>query len=234
MNLSILRGDAEHGDFESIVSKSIEMLGLAHRSFNLATDALLTNADADAIAREIREIDRRINRTEQQLRSDLMGHVSVTGGRDIETVLGFTLLLKKIERVGDFAKDILELNESSVELNVALETEALLAERGVLSGLYTRAAELLMVADPGAAAVQDYVDRVDTVIADCQARIDSYMLSDRPAHEVVALAIYYRFLRRIAANLLGVVRASAEPVNHIALDDGDDDPATTASQPSHT
>jgi len=38
------------------------------------------------------------------------------------------------------------------------------------------------------------------------------MSSDRPGREVVPLAIYYRYLRRIAANLLGVVRMSSEPL----------------------
>lgn len=223
MSLSIIRGGSEHGDFEHVVSKSIEMLGLAHHSFNLATQALLTDTDAEETAREIRETDRRINRTEQRLRSDLMGHVSTRGGSDIETVLGFTLLLKKIERVGDFAKDILELNESGVCLASTPESEMLMTERETVSGLFSRAAELMTMGDPGTKAVQDYVDRVDTVIADCQARIDSYMVSEQPASEVVGLAIYYRFMHRIAANLLGVVRASAEPVNHIILDESPDE-----------
>lgn len=195
------------------------MLGLAHHSFNLATDALLSDSNAEAAAREIRETDRRINRSEQRLRRDLMGHISTRGGADIETVMGFTLLLKKIERVGDFAKDILELNESGVSILSGLDSEILMAERDTVSTLFTRAAELMTMGDPGPGAVRDYVDQVDTVIADCQARIDSYAVSTQPACEVVGLAIYYRFLHRIAANLLGVVRSSAEPVNHIVLDD---------------
>lgn len=36
--------------------------------------------------------------------------------------------------------------------------------------------------------------------------------TDRPRREVVPLAIYYRFLRRIAVNLLGVVRTSVDPI----------------------
>jgi hypothetical protein len=41
------------------------------------------------------------------------------------------------------------------------------------------------------------------------------MISERPAREVVPLAIYYRYLRRIVANLLGVARTSAEPLPHV-------------------
>ncbi len=230
MSLSIIRGSSEHGDFEHVVSQSIEMLGLAHHSFNLATHALLTDADAEATAREIRETDRRINRTEQRLRSDLMRHISARGGSDIETVLGLTLLLKKIERVGDFAKDILELNESGVALTAAPDAETLMSEREAVSVLFSRAAELMTTSDPGPDAVRQYRDEVDMVIAVCQARMDSYVMSDEPARDVVGLAIYYRFMHRIAANLLGVVRASAEPVNHIDLDDEGASPAATSDE----
>ena len=193
------------------------MLGDAHHSFELATLALLTDEGADAIAQDIRDTDRRINRAEQQLRSDLVAHVSRRGSSDIQSVLGFTLLVKKIERVGDHAKNILELTESGVSLSGVPETATLMAEREKMSELFERAADLLTT-DHHPSAIDEYADRVNSVIADCQARIDSYLISDRPGREVVPLAIYHRFHRRIAANLLGVVRAWAEPVHLVDMD----------------
>ncbi|MEM7274291.1 MAG: PhoU domain-containing protein [Actinomycetota bacterium] len=223
MVLSLIRGDADHGGFDHIMVGSVAMLGDAKHSFELATRILLTEVGADgtaaeAMAQDVRDTDRRINRTEQGLRSDLVDHVCRHGNEDIETVLGLTLLLKKIERCGDHAKNILELTENGVSLAAVPETEALLTERETMAGLFTTAAELLGSSDHDSAAIDRYVDRVHTVIADCQARIDSYMTSDRPGSEVVPLAIYHRFHRRIAANLLGVVRAWAEPAHLVDLD----------------
>lgn len=54
-----------------------------------------------------------------------------------------------------------------------------------------------------------------------------YMTSKRPGHEVVALAIYYRYVRRVVTNLTGVVHTSAEPfpqvdyLNGGSVDTGD-------------
>ncbi len=223
MVLAYITGDSGHGDFDHIISKSIAMLGDAHRSFELATQSILSDDAADALAREIREIDRRINKTEHRLRSELVIHASMTEKADIGSVVGFTLLLKKIERVGDHAKNILELTENGVSLAEVPEIETLLAEREVLSDLFSRTAGLLTTADPAADAVEDYIGRANHVIAECQARIDSYMVSDRPGREVVPLAIYYRFLRRIAANLLGVVWATTDPVPYLDLDQLNDD-----------
>jgi hypothetical protein len=209
--LSFIDGGSNGDGVDHLVARSIAMLSDAHHSFELATGALLTDAGADSIAQDIRQTDQRINRTEQELRRELVVHVANTGTVDISSVLGFTLLIKKIERVGDHAKNILELAESGVSLADTPETEALLAEREIVSGLFGRAAELLEAGQPDPDEIRDYAHHVNSVIAVCQARIDSCMTSDRPGREVVPLAVYNRFLRRVAANLLGLVRAWAEP-----------------------
>ena len=213
MVLSFFKGGSGDGDFEHIVTKSVAMLGDARHSFDLATLALLTDADPEALAQDIRDTDERINATEQELRSELVVHVAVKGAADIGSVLGFTLLLKKIERVGDQAKNILDLAEHGVTLADRADTATLLEERQVLSALFAEAGELLGTADPDSADIDDYADRVNAITADYQSRINRYLTSDEPAREIVPLAIYHRFLRRIAANLLGVVRTSAEPVS---------------------
>lgn len=221
MVLSFFKGGSGQGDFNHIVSKSVAMLSDARHSFDLATLALLTDAGPAAVSQDIRETDRRINLAEQELRSELVVHVSVKGSADIGSVLGFTLLLKKIERIGDQAKNILELAEHGVSLADGPETEKLLRERQELSSLFGEAGELLSAADPDHDAIDDFATRGHVLVSAFQDEINSYMTSERPGREVVPLAIYYRFLRRTAANLVGVVRISVDPVPHIDyLEDG--------------
>lgn len=221
MVLAFFKGSSGDGDFDHIVTKSMSMLADARHSFDLATLALLTDADPESVAQDIRETDQRINEAEQDLRSELVVHVSVHGSADIGSVLGFTLMLKKIERIGDQAKNILELAETGVRLADAPEAEELLAGRQVLSGLFGEAGELLGNPAIDDDAMADYAGRVEELMAIHQAMIDSFMVSERPGREVVPLAIYYRYLRRTAANLLGVVRTSSEPFPHVDyLEDG--------------
>ncbi len=215
MVLSFFKGSSGEGDFDHIVTRSIAMLSDARHSFDLATLSLLTEADPEALAQDVYDTDERINQTEQELRNELVVHVAVKGTADIGSVLGFTLLLKKIERVGDQAKNILDLAEHGVTLADLPETPTLLEERQVLSALFGEASGLVGEVDPDAAAIDDFTDRVTTLTADYQDKIHSYLTSDRPGREVAPLAVYYRFLRRIAANLLGVVRTSIEPVSQI-------------------
>lgn len=219
--LSFFKGSSGEGDFDHIVSKSVAMLGDARHSFDLATLAVLTDAGPEGVAQDIHETDERINLNEQELRSELIVHVSVQGTADIGSVLGFTLLLKKIERIGDQAKNILDLAENGVSLAGSAEIETLLEERRVLSSMFGEASELLGAADTADEAIDDYTKRVIAIVENYQAEINGFMTSERPGREVVPLAIYYRFLRRIAMNLLGVVRTSAEPAPLLGyLEDG--------------
>lgn len=219
MVLSFFKRDSTPG-LDHIVSKSVTMLGDARHSFDLATLALITHTDAETVAADIRDTDQRIDHAEQDLRSELIVHVSVQGTADIGMVLGFTLLLKKIERIGDQAKNILDLAESGVSLADADNVETLSAERATVSGLFAEAGALLGDPDADQTDIDDYTNRAGVIVVAHQAQIDSFMTSDRPGREVVPLAIYYRYLKRIVANLIGIVRTASEPIPHVDYLDG--------------
>jgi len=221
MVLAFFKSSSGDGNFDNIVAKSVGMLGDARHSFDLATLALLTQTDAEAVAADVRQTDDRINAAEQELRSELIVHVSVQGSADVGSVLGFTLLLKRIERIGDQAKNILDLAENGVSLAESKNITELLEGREAVSLLFVGASELLGDADPGEEAIEAFSERA-TAIADAyQTEIDGFMTTERPGHEVVPLAIYYRYLRRIVANLDGVVRTSSVPFPQAGyLEDG--------------
>jgi len=210
------------GGLDHIVSRSVGMLGDARHSFDLATLALLTNTDTAAVETDVRDTDQRINNMEQQLRAELVVHVTVQRSSDIGSVVGMILLLKKIERIGDQATNILDLAESGVRLAGETDTEAMLAERGLISTMFGEAADLLSEPDPD--RTEEFATRILAVVAEHQAEIDSYLHSDRPGREVVPRAIYYRYLKRTVANLLGIVRTAAEPLPPLTdeVDDKDD------------
>lgn len=195
---------------ENVVAKSVTMLGEARHSFDLASNALMVPGTVATVADDIRDTDQRINEAERDLRSELVVHVSVQGAGDIGEVLGLILLLKKIERIGDQAKNILDLAESGVSFAEADDTDELVQQRQTISLLFSEAASLLSEADE---APEDFLARGQALMADIQGIIDSYLGSERPGHEVVPRAIYARYLKRVVANLLGVVRSATEPIH---------------------
>ncbi len=198
------------------------MLGDARHSFDLATLALLTKTDWASVESDIRATDQRINHTEQELRSELVVHVTIQGAADIGTVLGMILLLKKIERIGDQAGNVLDLAESGVQLSDQADTDALLAERGIISTMFGEAVEML--SDPDDERIDDFAERCQSLADTQQARIEECLHSALPGKDVVPRAIYYRYLKRIIANLVGIVRTANEPLPTIDyLDNGETD-----------
>lgn len=207
---------------DHIEAESVKMLADARHSFDLATTALLAGSAPETIANDIRATDHRINQAEQDLRAELVIHATVQGTGDIASVLGLILLLKKIERIGDQAKNILDLAEAGVRISDDQSAEELSAEQAEVSGLFDAASKLLT--DPTESETEAFVNRISELINEYQGRIDNYIKSPRPGYEVVPLAIYYRYLKRIVANLRGVVGIAIDPLPHIDyLDQGDTD-----------
>lgn len=214
MVLSFFRG----GDsgLDHVVTRSVAMVTDARHSFDLACTALMSGADPRLIADDVRETDLRINANEQQLRGELAVHISVHGPNDIGEVIGLILLLKKIERVGDHAKNILDLAESGVSFVNESDIDGLLEERRIVSGFFTEASEILAEHD---GIPQSFRERVDAMTSQIQLRIDGYMTSEQPGHQVVPRAVYHRYLKRIVANLNSAVFAATEPVRVLGNSD---------------
>jgi hypothetical protein len=194
---------------EHVMARAVGMLGDARHSFDLATLALLTETTTTAVDSDIRATDARINQTEVDLRTELIVHVSVQGAMDIGSVLGLLLLIKKIERIGDQAMNILDLAETGAAMGHATEVEELLAERATISALFGEVADLMT--EPDDARLADLSDRCDALESAHQAKIFEYVHSAEPGFVVVPRAIYYRYLKRIVANLAGIMRESSEP-----------------------
>ena len=204
---------------DQIAHQTISMLGDARHSFDLASTVVLSGADAASVGPDIEATDNRINASEQKLRSELVVHVAVRGGDDIGLVLAYTLLLKKIERIGDQAKNIFELAGEGVSFVGADDLDEFVARRQEISRMYVEAADLLASQDADAA--RDFLARSLALNDECGAKVREYMSSDKPGYWAVPRAILYRYWKRIVANLAGVVTSAIEPLQHVDyLDDG--------------
>ena len=205
-----------------VAHRTISMLADARHSFDLASAAVLSGASAADVGTDIRETDDRINRAEQELRGELVTHIAVHGSGDIGSVLSYTLLIKKIERIGDQSKNILDLAEEGVSLAGQPDTDEMVAIRRAISSMISETADLLTNEDVDKAA--DFRDRCDVFRRELEATIREYMHSEEPGSHAVPRAILYRYWKRIVANLGGIVSSVSEPLqNQDYLDDGQTD-----------
>jgi len=207
---------------EVIAHRTIAMLADARHSFDLASAAVLSGADPESVAQDIRTTDEHINNAEQVLRGELVTHVAVHGTTDIGSVLSYTLLIKKIERIGDQAKNILDLAEEGVSLVGEEDISELIEVRRVISSMFAEAADLM--AETTTEQARDFYDRATKLRHSIENKIRDYMHSEEPGSYAVPRAVLYRYWKRIVANLAGVVTGVTEPLqNQGYTDDGQTD-----------
>ncbi|QGG93657.1 PhoU domain-containing protein [Actinomarinicola tropica] len=195
---------------EQITQRVVDMLHDARHSFDLATSALVDGVPAGDVADDLHATDERINRAEQELRRELIVHVAVHGGDDIGDVLGYTLLIKKIERIGDQAKNIWDMAGEGVSFAEADDREEYASGLRAISEMVDEVAELIVDPDPDRIAA--FRARADAMRVAEEARIREFMHSDEPGHWAVPRAVLHRYLKRVVANLGGVVTTLTEPV----------------------
>ncbi len=210
----------EEGGLEHIDAQVQRMINDARHTFDLAMNAL-TGGPVATVADEVRRTDRRINITEMEIRRELVVHASVHGGVDTPEVLVFMHMVKDLERIGDYNKNIFDLADEGVSLAEAPDLGRLLGYRDELSSRIALMGELLTTRDEDRARA--YINRGDELRREFDDRINELVHSTEMAVVAVPRALLYRFLKRVTAHSLNVVSAVVMPVDRLDYFDEDDD-----------
>ena len=219
MVMSFFRKPVEDG-LEHVDAQVQGMIYDARHTFDLAMNAL-TGGPVATVADEVRRIDRQINVTEMEIRRELVVHASVHGGVDTPEVLVFMHMVKDLERIGDYNKNIFDLADEGVSLAEAPDLGRLLGYRDELSSRIALMGELLTTRDEDGARA--YITRGDELRREFDDRINELVHSTEPAVVAVPRALLYRFLKRVTAHSLNVVSAVVMPVDRLDYFDEDDE-----------
>tara|TARA_B110000438_G_C15756782_1_gene625465 strand:+ start:577 stop:1245 length:669 start_codon:yes stop_codon:yes gene_type:complete len=219
MVISFFRRPAESG-LENIESQVQRMVTDARHTFDLALSAI-TGGAVETVADEIRKTDREINATEIEIRRALVVHASVHGGIDTPEVLAFMHMIKDLERIGDYNKNIFDLAEEGVSFKESSDLETILGLRDEISSRIALMGEILGVRDEDRA--RDFIERGDELRRDFDQRISGLVHSTEAAVTAVPRALLYRFLKRVTAHSSNVVSAVVMPVDQLDYFDESED-----------
>ena len=208
----------EEGGLSQIDAQVQRMINDARHTFDLAMNAL-TGGPVATIADEVRRTDRQINVTEMEIRRELVVHASVHGGVDTPEVLVFMNMIKDLERIGDYNKNIFDLADDGVSMAEAPDLDQMLGYRDEISSRIALMGELLTTRDEDRARA--YIARGDEIRRDFDARIIELLHSTETAMVAVPRALLYRFLKRVTAHSLNVVSAIVMPVDRLGYFDED-------------
>ena len=217
--MSFFRRPEESG-LENIESQVQRMVNDARHTFDLALNAV-TGGAVETVADEIRETDRQINATEVEIRRALLVHASVHGGIDTPEVLAFMNMIKDLERIGDYNKNIFDLAEEGVSFTESSELETILSLRDEVSSRISLMGEILSVRDEERA--RTYIERGDEMRKDFDRRVNELLHSTEAAVTAVPKALFFRFLKRVSAHSSNVVSAVVMPVDQLDYFDESED-----------
>lgn len=198
---------------DQIIGQVAEMVARSRHMFDAAMSELLAGASTDELGPDIFANDREINDLEQQVRRELLVHTSVHGTGDIAGVMVLLMVSRKVERVGDNAKNIHDLAANGVSLADAPDIDTLRAARNEVSQMMTDAAEIFRAEDEDRAP--GYLDRSRELQREYEEAVVELVQQSSGGGDDVARALLYRYLKRIVANLEGVVAGVVQPLDLI-------------------
>lgn len=217
MVMSFFRSD--EGGISQIESQVQRMIADARHTFDLAMNAV-TGGAVETVADEVRRTDRQINLTEIEIRRELLVHISVHGTTDAGEMLVFMNMIKDLERIGDYNKNIFDLALEGVSFSGAEDLEQILGFRDELSSRIALMGEILDTRDEDRARA--YIERGDQLRREFDGLVNELVHATAPALIAVPRALLYRFLKRVAAHCANVVTAVVMPVDRLDYFDEDD------------
>lgn len=209
---------------EEIEDKVQQMLAHDRHEFDLAMSALMGDKVASEVNRELRDTDQKVNRLEREIRRQLVVHASVFGGIDTPAVLVYMSIVKDVERVGDYAKNILDLALDGANLSTVPDVEQWRDLAAEVSQLITQAGTVFRARD--AERCRPLLSRGDQLLDVFDDGVSDLVRREEEESQAVPRALAHRYLKRVVAHLMNLLSAVVMPLDR--LDYFDEDPEDRA------
>lgn len=188
-------------------------------TFGLAADALFGRVAASDVMQPIRKSDRKVNRAEREIRRELIVHAGVAGPVDFPLMLVYMSIIKDIERVGDYAKNVWDLANDGFTLAGADDSADWQTRIERTKTLIGQAATIFHDRDIDGATT--LLPEVDSWLSDFDAEVSAWVQSEAGASHAVPRALLNRYLKRITAHLMNVMTAVVMPFDRLDYWDED-------------
>ena len=210
--LSILKGGSPQ--ISELSSQFKEMLAIAEKMVLEASKLYWDNEPAPERVQALREHDVEVNKLERAIRKKAATHLTVSARHDVPYALLMMSLVKDVERLGDYAKN---LSEASQIVNTPLPDDDLTGElrdiRDSVENFAKEAANVLDDSDVQRASKLTSEGR--TVAKRCDALLSKLAASDYSPGNVVKLTLGTRYYKRIDAHLLNLISSLIMPLHKL-------------------
>jgi phosphate uptake regulator len=198
--------------------RSFEMLDITQAMFKEAKESLRQREDSE-IDLGIKETDKKVNSYEREVRRMVINHLVVIGPVDLPSGLALISIIIDIERMGDYAKNMVELAlDHPGKLHGGEFEETISRIEEGLEDNFIQTKKCFKEADANFALelLEKYAwinDACDEIVTDVVKERDK---SIKPG-DAAALVLYTRWLKRINSHLRNITTSVVNPFDRIGF-----------------
>lgn len=203
-------------DFLSQVFEEFkDMLDDTHQMFGSVCRKLIDNHQEEGIEGKIYALDKKVNSLEKDIRKRIIEHLAIQPEVELSTSLLLMSVVKDAERLGDYAKNLLEVTKI---LDKPLNKEEYLRFfKGIgqdLENLFKITREAFIGSDQEKAGkAWDYEVKI---VKTCDRIINQLAKSSQlSVNTAVALTLIARYFKRLAAHLSNIATSVIVPLDEL-------------------
>lgn len=198
--------------------RSYEMLDITHNMF-LEAKRSLREEETNKLDINIYDRDIAVNKYERDVRRKVLSHLAVSGMQDLYSGLALVSIIIDIERLGDYTKNIVELAQNHPEkLHGGIYQDDLVRVEDGITDVFARIRHAFEYADE--AEARKLCDDYGWITKICDQHAIDY-LNERDktitSSDAVALALYFRYLKRIYSHLRNIATSVVNPFDRIGF-----------------
>jgi phosphate transport system protein len=212
MVFDFFRGGGQ-STIEEVEQTLVEMMCNAHEVYEEAMGAVFGGGKSKETKKSVKKTDKEINVAQQEVRRALVMHASVNPTTDLADTLAYMSVVKDVERVGDYSKNLYDLAKYGADFTTSEDYSYLAEYRDRVGQLMKDAADVFQARDEEAA--QQLINKADSFLDGYDENVKLAFNSEGPASDAVARALYFRFLKRITAHVMNLMTALVAPIHRL-------------------
>lgn len=203
---------------DQAIELTVKMLESDREMFAASMDSLRKRNNA-SLPFDIYEKDKQINKFEREVRRNVLTHLTVAGTSNIVPGLVLVSIVIDVERIGDYTKNIVELAQAHpTRLHGGFFEEELARIEPIVLERFNHITKVIKDMDITLAKKimsdhRNISSSVDKIIPEIINEKDKNLT----AGDAVCLALYFRYLKRVAAHLTNIASSIVNPFPRIGF-----------------
>jgi len=214
---SLLHLFKEEDLYTQALENSYQMLDMDLAMYEASVESL-RHSDTTEIAIDIYKMDKQINAYERDVRKKVMTHLAVTGSADLVSGLVLVSVVIDIERIGDYTKNIFDLARNHPKrLTAGSAEEELCRTEATVTRRFSDMITAFKNSDEKMARIimDEYKGEVSVACDNITHGVVNGEIRDLATSEGAAVALYARYLKRIAAHSRNIITSVVNPFDRI-------------------